>query len=61
MNPNTILALLLLIFALILSLGFFSCFFRMKIGEMFTFWGGVLALFFIGPLYLWNLLLKFLI
>lgn len=30
MNPNTILALLLLIFALFLSLGFFSCFFRMK-------------------------------
>ena len=45
MNPNTILALLLLIFDLFLSLGFFSCFFRMKIGEMFTFWGGVLALF----------------
>lgn len=45
MNPNTILALLLLIFALFLSLGFFSCFFRMKNGEMFNFLGGVLALF----------------
>lgn len=45
MNPNTILALLLLIFALILSLGFILMFFRMKIGEMFTFGGGVLALF----------------
>lgn len=58
MNPNTILALLLLIFALILSLGFILMFFRMKIGEKFTFLGGVLALFFIGPLHLWNLLLK---
>lgn len=45
MNPNTILALLLLIVALILSLGFILMFFRMKIGEKFTFWGGVLALF----------------
>lgn len=45
MNPNTILALLLLIFDLFLSLGFFSCFFRMKNGEMFNFLGGVLALF----------------
>ncbi len=45
MNPNTILALLLLIFALILSLGFILMFFRMKIGEKFTFLGGVLALF----------------
>lgn len=46
MNPNTILALLLLIFALILSLGFILMFFRMKIGEKFTFLGGVLALFY---------------
>lgn len=45
MNPNTILAILLLIVALFLSLGFFLMFFRMKIGEMFTFGGGVLALF----------------
>lgn len=45
MNPNTILALLLFIFALILSLGFILMFFRMKIGEKFTFLGGVLALF----------------
>lgn len=45
MNPNTILAILLLIVALFLSLGFFLMFFRMKIGEMFTFGGGVLTLF----------------
>lgn len=45
MNPNTILAILLLIVALFLFLGFFLTFFRMKIGEMFTFLGGLLALF----------------
>lgn len=45
MNPNTIFAILLLIVALFLSLGFFLMFFRIKIGEKFTFLGGVLALF----------------
>lgn len=61
MNPNTILAILLLIVALFLSLGFFLMFFRMKIGEMFAFFGRSASSFFIGPLYLWNLLLKFFI